>query len=474
MGRRDFQSTVADTLPRIIKEQTKAGIGSIKFTKRDKKLIGKIYVRAGAIYAIDLSTYSPNIVSRIVTNEFITDKNREQIVNKFANNLQDTGVVDFVLKYQLFPEKPLMTYIKDYFFDAFDELYQWTEVNAEWRSNDEPPNTVLRVPNVNPEDVIDKLVGRQKYLEQTIAPDWNVHPKEMLNVQYWMPFEYEEPDYTRFLLTSIVKDTPLTIGYASEYLGLSKFNTKVSVHSLWESGIVDIVHPSGLKYSNRSEENINKPSTHNNPMEEELTVVTTQPLVGMLATEIAPEPIVYLQPITVPPEAQTPAVSSYDIPAIVPETYAPLHGVEQYISPVYEEYVPINYETPPPEIYTSPTPITTQQEQQYPEIATTTNIIKENKMTDPSHTSASTRLKAIADQLRRELAGLQNSITDAQRVVDSKEQYVRTLHDERALLVNKLKDLDGRIATETNTINAAKQELLKLQQEYNESRSLLS
>jgi len=61
MGRRDFQSTVADALPRVIKEQAKFSVGSIKFTKKDKKTIGKVYLRAGAIYGIELTTYSPSI-----------------------------------------------------------------------------------------------------------------------------------------------------------------------------------------------------------------------------------------------------------------------------------------------------------------------------------------------------------------------------------------------------------------------------
>lgn len=469
MGRRDFQSTVADALPRIIQDQAKNSIGSIKFTRKDKKTIGKVYLRAGAIYAVELNNYSPNIVSRIVTNEFISESNRNQIIAKFSNDLTNTGVVDFVLKYQLFPEKPLTTYIKDYFFDALDELVSWTEVNAEWRSNEEPPANVLRVSNANPKEVLEVLVKRKKHLENIISPQWSTHPRDINELTYTINDEYkdsegnlvyEEPDYTKLSLITIALEQDLTIGYAASYLGLSRFNTKVAIYNLWEAGVVDIIHPTALRYSNRTEEDIKKANT-----------VRTSP-----------------SNISAPPASQS------SLPSIQKETHEPILEQEysnvqsskidekpvNSISPVIydkaeepnlgEEYSENDYSLP--EEFTSVLePI---EETQYPELSSVQTTIKEQQMTDTTHTSASSRLREMVQQIKQELAALEVAIDNAKKVVEGKQAYVKTLHDERTMFVNKLQDLDNRIKQENSSIESAKTELDRLTKEYQESKNLLS
>lgn len=470
MGRRDFQSTVADALPRIIQDQAKNSIGSIKFTRKDKKTIGKVYLRAGAIYAIETNNYSPNIVSRIVTNEFISESNRDQIIAKFAKDLTNTAVVDFALKYQLFPEKPLTTYIKDYFFDAFDELVSWTEVNAEWRSNEEAPNNVLRVSNANPKEVLEVLVKRKKHLENVISPQWSTHPRDIDSLTYTINEEYkdsegnlvyEEPDYTKLSLITIALEQNLTIGYAASYLGLSRFNTRVAIYNLWEAGVVDIIHPTTLRYSNRTEEDIKRATT-----------------VRTSASNVTPDPA----PVISTTEPQVEETVSYgneeDYASTQTSPVEELQIIEQP-SVNYdetEENIPnreyqVNDYSLPEELNASADPI---EGTQYPELSSVQTTIKEHQMTESTHTSGSSRLREMVQQIKQELAALEVAIENAKKVVEGRQAYVKTLHDERTMFVNKLQDLDNKIKQENSSIESAKTELEKLTQEYQESKSLLS
>lgn len=468
MGRRDFQSTVADALPRIIQDQAKNSIGSIKFTRKDKKTIGKVYLRAGAIYAVELNNYSPNIVSRIVTNEFISESNRNQIIAKFSNDLTNTGVVDFVLKYQLFPEKPLTTYIKDYFFDALDELVSWTEVNAEWRSNEEPPANVLRVSNANPKEVLEVLVKRKKHLENIISPQWSTHPRDINELTYTINDEYkdsegnliyEEPDYTKLSLITIALEQDLTIGYAASYLGLSRFNTKVAIYNLWEAGVVDIIHPTALRYSNRTEEDIKKANTVRTSPSNISAPPASQSSLPSIEKE-TPEPILEQEYSNVQPSK----IDETPVNSVSPVIYD--EAEEHNLGEEYENDYSL------PEEFTSVLePI---EETQYPELSSVQTTIKEQQMTDTTHTSASSRLREMVQQIKQELAALEVAIDNAKKVVEGKQAYVKTLHDERTMFVNKLQDLDNRIKQENSSIESAKTELDRLTKEYQESKNLLS
>lgn len=483
MGRRDFQSTVADALPRIIQEQAKNGIGSIRFWKKDKKTVGKLYFRGGSIYAIEVSTYVPNIVNRIATNEYISQANREQLLNKFQDDITNPEAINYVLTYQMFPEKPLMTYIKDYFLDAFDLLYSWDSVNAEWRTNDEPPKTVPTVPNANPFELIEKLEKRKSFLEEEVAPLWNTAPVNMGSLGFRRTVDYTDPDYITNVILSL-GDGKWTIGGVAEYLGLSHFNTKIVIYDLWREGVVDILHPSGLVITYRDPETLHQSEHNPNPTAEELPAIEAELLSPESAEEetvaaqpeepvAAPdttievaestpveEPVKDEEPVSIPQEDVSEVIS------LIEEIDAPITPAQPAsITPPVSEAEPeelISLETnhvvlPPVE----PTPATTTKESEV--------------MSDPTPTgsnpSTASRLRAIAAQLQQELRDLQNTIQSVHQSQVAKETYVNSLKAERQALVDKIRLMDTNIANETQSLEAIKTELSQLQAEYNESIS---
>lgn len=477
MGRRDFQSTVADALPRIIQEQAKNGIGSIRFWKKDKKTVGKLYFRGGSIYAIEVSTYVPNIVNRIATNEYISQTNREQLLNKFQDDITNPEAINYVLTYQMFPEKPLMTYIKDYFLDAFDLLYSWDSVNAEWRTNDEPPKTVPTVPNANPFELIEKLEKRKSFLEEEVAPLWNTAPFNMGSLGFRRTVDYTDPDYITNVILSL-GDGKWTIGGVAEYLGLSHFNTKIVIYDLWREGVVDILHPSGLVITYRDPETLHQSEHNPNPTAEELPTIEAE----LLSPESAEE------------ETKVSPLEESDSTVKVAETQAteeptkeeepmsnPQEDSSEVISLIEEiDALPVATQSIVTETLTSEPEETISLEtnhivlpQPTPTIATPT---KESEvMSDPTPTgsnpSTASRLRAIAAQLQQELRELQNTIQSVHQSQLAKEAYVNNLKAERQALADKLRLMDNNITNETNSLEAIKTELSQLQAEYNESIS---
>jgi len=464
MGRRDFQSTVADALPRIIQEQAKSGIGSIKFTQKDKKTIGKVYLRGGAIYALELSTYAPNIVNRIATNEFISIDARDDVLKKFENDPSNFAVISYVLTRQLFPEKPLMGYIKDYFLDAFDELYTWEEVNAEWRTHDEP--SIPTIPNISPTDLIEKTRRRREYLDTQAAQVWNSATKAMDELGFRKNYEFDNQDYTTAVLLSIA-DGAWTIGSASDYLGLSHFNTKKLIFELWQQGIVDILHPKGLVITNRTpediQENTRPKGVDSVRHESELEAMPEEVTVSEIVTEEVPEEIFEQQNAATEDEADS-------VDELTQEE-------EEY--PMSEINLPTPFSVP-----ASPNagPIVDPAENEAPRQAapfarTAPAPVVTSAPTAPSfsHSEAprSSRLTQLAQQLKQELANLDDSINAKLVEKNDSESQVASLEATKSDFIQKANALDPQIQNAKQNANRTADELNKLRSERAEITSLL-
>jgi hypothetical protein len=427
MGRKDFQNTVADILPVIIENEAKTGIGALHFYKKDKKTRGKLYFRGGAIYAIELSTYTPNIVNRIVTNEFIKETAREQILSRFGATSTSWAVVPFALTGQLFPERPLLGYIKDYFLDAFDELYSWEAVNAEFKTNEEP--SIPSVPNVNPMDLIEKAKMRRSYLETRVATTWNSTLSQIDSLVFRRNTnQYDDGSYTSALLLSVA-DGKRTIREATEYLGMSRFNVKKDLFGLWEAGVVDIVHPSGLIITNRSPEDIqnrSRPAQAPRPATTSQVAPTPQPQVAQAPVDLAvqPQPSVPVAPATAPVDTQTPVAAPVETvaPAVAPDA------------------------TPPVAPQTPATP-------EAPLLAAA------------STANPGSRIATLAQQLREALAATDQAIQTQKDQRDNLLKYRETLESELKSLQEKVQMVTKRLEDANSDLSTVEGQLAELEQE---------
>lgn len=442
MGRRDFQSTVVDTLPKIIQENAKTGVGSIRFFKKDKKTVGKLYLRGGAIYAIELSTYNPSVVNRIATNEYISESAREQVLDKFKDDATDFNVVNFVLTRQLFPEKPLLGYIKDYFLDAFDDLYTWDEVNVEWRTNDTPSPLVPTVPNVSPEDLIEKTLLRRSFLENNVAQEWNTAPRDIGDLGFRKNYDLENQDYSIALILSIA-DASWTISDAATYLGMSHFNFKKLVFELWLEGVVDMLHPSGLIITNRSPLDIQAPTTKT-------------PVVSVSETLESQNNIF--------DESSFDALKS----PLVPES-TPIEVIVEQEPPKEEPIVP----NQPPQFITPATSTQVTEVTPLP-VSAPAPVINETAYTSSGNSSERTsRISHLALQLRQEISELDLAIASEIAQRQGMDSHFAALQTERNDLIEKINSTDSRILVARQDMAERETEIKRLTEERDSITSLL-
>ena len=442
MGRRDFQSTVVDTLPKIIQENAKTGVGSIRFFKKDKKTVGKLYLRGGAIYAIELSTYNPSVVNRIATNEYISESAREQVLDKFKDDATDFNVVNFVLTRQLFPEKPLLGYIKDYFLDAFDDLYTWDEVNVEWRTNDTPSPLVPTVPNVSPEDLIEKTLLRRSFLENNVAQEWNTAPRDIGDLGFRKNYDLENQDYSIALILSIA-DASWTISDAATYLGMSHFNFKKLVFELWLEGVVDMLHPSGLIITNRSPLDVQAPPTKT-------------PVVSVSETLESQNNIF--------DESSFDALKS----PLVPES-TPIEVIVEQESPKEEPIV----QNQPPQFITPATSTQVTEVTPLP-VSAPAPVINETAYTSSGNSSERTsRISHLALQLRQEISELDLAIASEIAQRQGMDSHFAALQTERNDLIEKINSTDSRILVARQDMAERETEIKRLNEERDSITSLL-
>lgn len=440
MGRRDFQSTVADTLPKLIEEQANTGVGSVKFSKKDKQTIGKLYFRNGYIYAIESSTYKPNVVNRIATNEYISEAARKQLLEKYDNDVANLDAIKYVLTYQLFPEKPLLAYIKDYFFDALDDLYQWTDVNVEWRTNDEP--SVPTVPNANPNELIEKVHKRKEYLENVVGASWQTTVAEIGKLAFKTSDKAvpEDLEYIKKVILSL-GDGNWTIEGISTYLGLSHFNTKIAVYQLWFEEQLDILHPSGNIISHKEE--VVEPEEP----EVEEPVVAAPSVIAEKPAQQQKSELFYKREVKQEEPIEEVALAEE------PKQEEPTELEEEIVSNIPDELPAFTLpsENSEPRRVEAPRPT-------------------ESRVSASS--GSTSRISRIAQQLRQELAELKNAIDFVENHKNSIETYVTSLQGERSAAVEKLRSIDAKLAEETKTLEEKKAEIEALKTEYKESIDL--
>lgn len=446
MARKDYSGRVEDILPIIIEDQVKTNQGSLRFLKKDKKTYGKLFFRNGMIYGIDLSTYKPNIVNRIITNEHIKDSARDMILERYQNNLSDLSVVQLVLTAQLFPEKVLLIYIKDYFLDAFDELLSWDQATAEWKQGD-TPQTPTTVPNTNPFDLITKARRRRDYLETKLAPVWNSTIKQMELLGFRRNFKFKSDDYTTSVLLEIA-DSTWTIGGAAEYLGMSRFNVKKTLFELWREGIIDVVHPSGLLITNRSKESL----TSKVSLPQNISAISSDKDLELMPGEIVEQVV---SPAPQPIQASEPYVQVSE-----PQTFAsqPLQVSEPYV----QASEPIVANPSQPQLG-SPIPPPQQP-------------LRNEQMTDPAFTQSpaqGSRLALITQQLKEELANAEQMIIANTERKNTLIEYHSRLQDERGALIQQLQSVDSRLASNSNDITQVDGEINRLVSERSETTRML-
>lgn len=254
LGFKDYKGTVIDSLTQVMEEKAGNRVGAIRFSRKDRTSVAILYVMMGGAYGIELSTYKPNIVSRLVSSPHLTDVNRDRVLEKYGEDrLDDYSVVEFVLTGQMLPQTEVMRILREHFFDCFDEMGTWDDVHTEWKPGQEPPTNIIKITKIQIEDLLTRFHRRRDHQQSVIAPEWGVTPDKIgdLLVQA-APDVHELPEELKsdsaLLLSAITSSgDPLSISQLSAWLGMSRFSTKLSVFELWTHELVTVINRDGLE-----------------------------------------------------------------------------------------------------------------------------------------------------------------------------------------------------------------------------------
>lgn len=287
MGRHDFQTSVKQAILNMLADpEVQSRTGVAKFTQADKRTQGKLFFRRGKAYAIELTNYPVGVLRRILSSEYISEEHKEQILNHFKDMQDSPLITDYVLTYQMIPERPLTTFVKDYFLGAFDELISWEAVNAEWRDGEETDN--FTVPFVEPSKLIELADNRKKFLEK-IAQEFTVSAEKVSNLKFRVvKTPTTEVDQMGLNLLPLGKGE-FTVLEASQQLGLSLFLAIKSLFGLWEEEVLEMIYDNEFPIRHQIHETVEDDASIPLVLEESESISLEANPEAVEETELEPE-----------------------------------------------------------------------------------------------------------------------------------------------------------------------------------------
>jgi hypothetical protein len=441
MARNSYNETVLSALENLLRSPGfEDKIGSLKFTQADKKTVGKIFIKSGNAYAVKVGNYPVRLTRRIIESDILNPDHAEQVLQKYNPDVDDPTIVDYVLVYQMASEKQMVTFVKDYFLGAWDELSSWTNVSAEWVDRDDTND--FKVPLVHPQKLIDLAGNRRDRISQ-IASSLTLNPEQLDDLKYQVIHELETEDVVATKLAALGTGE-YTVSDASKRLGLPPFIAKQNLYQLWAERYIQFLYDNQfpIVYSDPEEEGQYEEEVVESPQEapanEELAndILPIQPIIieDPLPLEVEPTPVTsYARPVApVYSEPETIEVSSAE-----EEDYS--IDVEEEENEAVEEAL-----VEEPRVDEVPENIVVEEEIE-PEIEPEVQAQPEPlKKVEPLTTiEPNNRMALIAKQLADELEKFRSEINDAKANIAYHEDTIntaQTVMDEQRTLMNVSRD----------------------------------
>lgn len=134
---------VAQYLPKLLADPAVMhGIGSITFTRPDETS-SKLYLENGQVYVVEHLNYERNLWSELVFEDRLQHSNLRALLR--SNRSQRESLYKLLKKARAKNEKTAST-LQEYLLGAMDDIYQWEQVQTEWRLGEEFPHESARTP----------------------------------------------------------------------------------------------------------------------------------------------------------------------------------------------------------------------------------------------------------------------------------------------------------------------------------------
>lgn len=230
------------------------GLGAIEILAKEEKIAARIYVRNRMVYAIDISNFPIEVIRRIITSEYITQTNRELLLERYSKNLSSPTVLDFAVNHDMLPLVAGVSYVKDLFLGAFDYLATIEKAQLQWKPEVAPANIAA------PEIELDRLwriVETRKDELKEIADDFTVGVHQVRNLTFKKTKNNVPPStQTEANLYALASGEWSLLDFARQY-GLSLLLASYEARKLWLKGGIELIYDSEFKIK-PSEEKQNK------------------------------------------------------------------------------------------------------------------------------------------------------------------------------------------------------------------------
>lgn len=242
-GKTDYTASVREALKQMLADtEVTSSVGAAKFTRSDKKTVGHVYLREGKVYAVDISSYTPNIMTRLVQNGYLNEEAVAKISRHFGKGKEnDPRLPEFCLDRHLVPEKAMATIQQDFFLEAFSYILSWTDVHADWRQGE--VTDFYKIDRFELQKVIDLTDTREVFLDK-VSKDFGVDKENFDKITFRKITEPELDEETPLIYHQLlsVANGEWDVRSTVNNFGLTYFRTVQSIHDLWTEKYINLFY----------------------------------------------------------------------------------------------------------------------------------------------------------------------------------------------------------------------------------------
>lgn len=422
-----YTTTVREALAQMMADpEIMKATGAAKFTRSDKKTIGYFYFRLGKIYAATLTTYSPDILTRLTQAGYLTKDAITKITRHFGEeNLLDPRISDFVLDRHMAPEKDLAAIHQDFFLEAFSQIIEWDNVAADWRQNEVTEH--LKIDKYDLDKVLGIIDTRKEFLEE-VATTLKVQTNDLIDIVFETIEKPKLDDESPLIFHQLfsISTGKHNVKYATEHFGLTSFRVIQALYELWNDGYMALTSKG-----------------------KEIMSPATLMKAAAIVEEETPKAAPTAKPAKEKEEVEIPIYEENNEPVIpkiasVKEVIAAAAVAEEPpVVPVVEVAEPVVIEAEPVATVAVEEGLTLAE-------------LSEPAFVETPSTSAMSTLDRLTQELTKEVEGLKVKVQTMRTELSSKETQYASLGKEIAMTTLELSKLEEEYSKIINKIDAIK------------------
>lgn len=219
-------------------------VGSIDLLSKTERIAARIFVNKSEVYAIEVSNFPLEIIRRIITSEYVSERMREEILSKYGQDLTNPEVVSYCSENKIVPDEVLEEYRKDLFLGACDYVALLSEATFKWNPNVYPSK--LTTPPVNLEVLWNIVENRQKEMLR-MANVFNVGVDKIRDLDFKkIPSAPPAATQDEANIYSLASGEWSILDFARQF-GMSLFLAATEMEQLWLKQGIELIYDSEFK-----------------------------------------------------------------------------------------------------------------------------------------------------------------------------------------------------------------------------------